>query len=326
MYLFRYFYLIQYFFFSCIAYEILWRFLKQSISSLYRSWCFSCVQITKLKIESNPFAKGFRDSSSQDGEDPFPSFYSGSGLPGGMPGLDPFSHLRGSGPSGPPLPHPLDNNNILEAAEKARIMMLYRHQLVFPPSVSSSGGGLPPPPRPPPLPPLPADLLARYNSAVQATLGLYNPSLLAAALRNSAAIGGGGGGGGGGGPASQLLLPPPPHLLASAGPGPLPPPALKQSDGSRTSPTAGLKSPRFSPYVLPQPQLLPRKTDSPSHHSTASDDEGRSPASSPPATEPPPHPLSTASRPTFSLFRWFSPTIRENVGVARPLRYEKRHT
>jgi hypothetical protein len=259
---------------------------------------FSLVQITKLKIESNPFAKGFRDSSSQDGDDPYPSFYSGSGLPGGMPGLDPFSHLR-SGPSGPPLPHPLDNNNILEAAEKARIMMLYRHQLVFPPSVPTSGGLPQPPPQrpPPPLPPLPADLLARYNSAVQATLGLYNPSLLAAALRNSAAIGGG--------PASQLLLPPPPHLLASAGSGPLPPPALKQQDGSRTSPPAGLKSPRFSPYVLPQPALLPRKTDSPSHHSTASDDEGRSPASSPPASEPP-HPLipnSTHSRPTFSLFR-----------------------
>merc|ERR550539_1706470 len=29
--------------------------------------------ITKLKIESNPFAKGFRDSSSHDGDDPFPS-------------------------------------------------------------------------------------------------------------------------------------------------------------------------------------------------------------------------------------------------------------
>ena len=272
-----------------------------------------CIQITKLKIESNPFAKGFRDSSSQDGDDPFPSFY--PGLPGGMPGQDPFSHLRGGGPPPPPLPlphhhHSLDNNNILEAAEKARIMMLYRHQLVFPPTSSS---GLSSPSQRPPAPPLSADLLARYNSAVQATLGLYSPSLLAAALRNSAAAAAATIGG----PPSPLLLPPPPpHMLAVGGGSssalslPLGG-APKHQEGSRTSPpaAAGLTSPRFSPDVLPQPPPM-RKTDSPSHLSAASDDEGRSPASSPPPAadpRPPSHPLASASiaatRPAFSLYR-----------------------
>ena len=234
--------------------------------------------------------------------------------------MDPFSHLRapsggGGSPSSHPFPHHLDNNNFLEAAEKARIMMLYRHQLVFQPPGGGGGPGLPPPPPRPNaagLPPvsLPADFLARYSSAVQATLGLYNPSLLAAALRNSAAAGGGGGG-----PSGPLLLPPPPHLLSG---GLQPPqhslqPKMGAEGNNRSSPPVGLKSPRFSPYVLPQP--MPRRADSPLHQSAASDDgrgEGQSPSprSSPPAASLPTSPSlqrplipTTTVRPAFPLFR-----------------------
>jgi len=121
--------------------------------------------ITKLKIESNPFAKGFRDSSSHDGDDPFPSPFGMTSLPGGMPGLDPFSQ----GGLRPPFSAE-DNNNL-----QARMMMMYR-----------MGPGLPPSsPHPPPPSPFPPELLARY-SAMQASLqGLYNPALLAAALQRS---------------------------------------------------------------------------------------------------------------------------------------------
>ena len=187
-----------------------------------------------MKIESNPFAKGFRDSNSQDCDDPYPSPFSMSSLPGGMPGLDPFSNLR----------NPQDNNNLMEAAEKARLMMMYRTGSLLPP-------GLPRPPSMPSLPPLPlpSDLLARY-SAVQATLGLYNPSFLAAALRTST-----------------------PSSLPSQFP-----PSQRP-----LSPKMDVKPPRFSPYVLP----APRSTESPSHFSTASDGEPRSPSprSSPPTTK-----------------------------------------
>ena len=124
-------------------------------------------QITKLKIESNPFAKGFRDSSSHEGDDPYPGVYtSHPGLPGGMPGVDPFSHMR------PALPGPgEDNNNLLAAAEKARMMMMYRAAPL-----------LPSPALPPPASlALPPELLARYSLAT----GLYNPALLAAMVRTS---------------------------------------------------------------------------------------------------------------------------------------------
>ena len=121
--------------------------------------------ITKLKIESNPFAKGFRDSASSEYED---SHYPGySGMPGGMPGMDPFSRLA---------PHPIysypeNNNNMME---KARMMMMLPGSPFFTP---------PPAMSPAPLSISP-DLFARY-SAMQASLGLYNPALLAAALRQS---------------------------------------------------------------------------------------------------------------------------------------------
>ena len=203
-------------------------------------------QITKLKIESNPFAKGFRDSSSQDGDEAYSSPFGGfNSLPGGMPGLDPFSHLRGGSQS--------ENNNLMEAAEKARLMMMYRNSSLL-------SHGLPRPPSLPSLPhlPLPPDLLARY-SAMQATLGLYNPSFLAAALRSSV-------------PCSM--------------------PSQLHEPGRTISPKSrdlSGKPSRFSPYILPSP----RSTESPSHQSTASDGEPRSPS---PRSSPP-------TRPPFPLFR-----------------------
>merc|ERR1719284_1235077 len=76
--------------------------------------------ITKLKIESNPFAKGFRDSGAADYDEPFmPSHPVGMGMPpmpGGMPGSDPFARMRYQ---------PEQNNNLMMAAEKARMMMMF---------------------------------------------------------------------------------------------------------------------------------------------------------------------------------------------------------
>ena len=140
-------------------------FLKTSPGIISIEPNFIFFQITKLKIESNPFAKGFRDSSSHDGDDPFPSPFGMTSLPGGMPGIDPFAQ----GGLRPPFSAE-DNNNL-----QARMMMMYR-----------MGPGLPPSsPHPPPPSPFPPELLARY-SAMQASLqGLYNPALLAAALQRS---------------------------------------------------------------------------------------------------------------------------------------------
>ena len=197
-----------------------------------------------MKIESNPFAKGFRDSSSHDSDDPFPSPFGYPSLPGGMPGLDPFCHMR------PPFGGE-DNNNLLAAAEKARMMMMYRAGPLMPPS-------LPPPSSMPGLPtslPLSPELLARY-SAMQASLGLYNPALLAAAIRNSST--------------------------------PSSPSSLNSSLSSPRSPD--LTSPRmhrFSPYVVP------RSTNSPSNISPRTEDDQRtpSPGSSPPAMSRPAFPI-----------------------------------
>merc|ERR1712117_689546 len=131
--------------------------------------------ITNLKIESNPFAKGFRDSAAADyDEQPFTPSLPPLGMPqmpGGMQGPDPFARMR----------YPEPNNNLMMAAEKARMM-----QMMFPP-----GANVPvsTPQSPPSLPyslPLSPELLARY-SAIQASLGLYNPAFLAAALRTSTA-------------------------------------------------------------------------------------------------------------------------------------------
>merc|ERR1719422_2171521 len=114
-------------------------------------------------------------------------------------------------------------------------------------------------PAPPSLPsapfPLPSELLARY-SAMQASLGLYNPALLAAAIRNSS---------------------------SSSSPS-----SLNSSLSSPRSPD--LTSPRmhrFSPYVVP------RSTSSPSNISPQTEDDQRtpSPGSSPPAMSRPAFPI-----------------------------------
>ena len=166
--------------------------------------------ITKLKIESNPFAKGFRDSAAADYDEPFtPSLPGLAGMPpmpGGMPGPDPFSRMRYQ---------PEPNNNLMMAAEKARMMMLMS------PPVSA--------PAPAPLP-LSPELLARY-SALQASLqGLYSPALLAAALRTSSA------------PATPQL-----SSLNSSLSSPRSP--------ELSSPRAPASSHRFSPYVVPSVPL-----------------------------------------------------------------------
>ena len=177
--------------------------------------------ITKLKIESNPFAKGFRDSAGSDYDDQQHGSYGAfPQLPGGMPGMDPFARLRFPGEQ---------NNNLMVAAEKARMMMMQQS----PPSF------LPPPPTSsaPSLPyslPLSPELLARY-SAIQASLGLYNPALLAAALRTSSASS-------------------------------MPPSSLNSSLSSPRSPD--LPSPpsnphRFSPYILPRHSTPPESPRSP---------------------------------------------------------------
>lgn len=216
--------------------------------------------ITKLKIESNPFAKGFRDSSSHDSDEPFPSPFGHPSLPGGMPGLDPFSHMR------PPFGGE-DNNNLLAAAEKARMMMMYRAGPLMPPS-------LPPPTSLPSLPtslPLSPELLARY-SAMQASLGLYNPALLAAMVRTST-------------PSSMSSSPFLPNSL------PLSPKSPSEAGPAKTQ--------RFSPYVLP----TSRPAESPSRFSTLSDGEPRSPS---PRSSPPVQITTTSSlpiRPPFPLYR-----------------------
>jgi hypothetical protein len=141
--------------------------------------------------------------------------------------MDPFSGFRQMGPGGGMMP---DNNNLLEAAEKARLMMLYRssgNPAAAAAVAAMSSGGMPRPPHmsmASGMPPLPPELLARY-SAVQATLGMYNPSLLAAALRQA-------------NPGAVL----PPQIMAN------PPPLSPKSEGHHPG-----KPARFSPYVLPSP-------------------------------------------------------------------------
>merc|ERR550532_2261567 len=175
--------------------------------------------ITKLKIESNPFAKGFRDSAGSDYDDQSQGGYPGfPSLPGGMPGMDPFARLRFPGEQ---------NNNLMAAAEKARMMMMQPNPAFLPPPPTSS----------PSLPyslPLSPELLARY-SAIQASLGLYNPAFLAAALRTSTASS-------------------------------MPPSSLNSSLSSPRSPD--LPSPptnphRFSPYILPRHSTPPESPRSP---------------------------------------------------------------
>ena len=176
--------------------------------------------ITKLKIESNPFAKGFRDSGAADYDEPFmPSHPVGMGMPpmpGGMPGSDPFARMRYQ---------PEQNNNLMMAAEKARMMMMF-------PPVSSALPVSPPSTSPYPLP-LSPELLARY-SALQASLqGLYNPALLAAALRTSGSV-------------------------------TSPPSSLNSSLSSPRSPELSPTNPhRYSPYIIPKARHSPSPSSSP---------------------------------------------------------------
>ena len=134
------------------------------------------------------------------------------------------------------------------AAEKARMMMMYPNRpMLSPPSN--------PLPSLPSSFPIPSELLARY-SAMQASLGLYNPALLAAAIRNSS---------------------------TSSSPS-----SLNSSLSSPRSPD--LTSPRlhrFSPYVVP------RSTNSPSSISPRAEEESSppSPGSSPPAMTRPAFPI-----------------------------------
>ena len=221
--------------------------------------------ITKLKIESNPFAKGFRDTNSDIDDSPYgmppgpPGHYM-SGMPqmpGGMPGCDPFSRL------GQRLQAESNNNLMLAAAEKARMMMM-----------SGYPGPTPPAPRPhpmispPSIPtslPLPTELLAR-SSAVQASLGLYNPALLAAAIRNSSTSS---------------------------------PSSLNSSLSSPRSPE--LSSPRgsnhrFSPYIIPRGGDRDRVSPATVSPKMEDDDQrSPSPCSSPPTSLPRP--------PAFPIFR-----------------------
>jgi T-box protein 20 len=228
--------------------------------------------ITKLKIESNPFAKGFRDSAGSDFDDhqhgcsPFSPMGSPFGLsaahhlPGGMPGMDPFTRLHYHHQAAEA------NNNLIMAAEKARFMMLYpgaagaRSPPTAPPPPHPSSGLMPPAGSPPAhysSLPLSPELLARY-SALQASLGFYSPALLAAALRNSAA-------------------PPPPPVSSSSSSVPS---SLNSSLSSPRSPELPSPRPhRFSPYVVP-----PRSggDSPPASHSPPVGGEER-------AVSPPPH-------------------------------------
>ena len=213
--------------------------------------------ITKLKIDSNPFAKGFRDSSRLNDYD------SGSGMDMGYLGppplgppppgfMDPTAFLRS------PLFNPTDaeNNNLMAAAaaaaEKARTMMLMGR----PPTAagatpspaelqaliaaqqslykSGSASAMAPPPA------LPPSLISQWT-AMQQAAGLQ--SQLGLLMAVSAA---------GGSPTSASSSSP-----TTSSPSPLP--------SSQTSPKSGIQ--RFSPYVIPQAK---RASPSPSAASASS--------------------------------------------------------
>ena len=229
--------------------------------------------ITKLKIDSNPFAKGFRDSSRLND-------YDGIGGGGGMgdfgclgpppPGfMDPTALLRSS------LFNTSDaeNNNLMAAAaaaaEKARAMMMMGR---IPPNPSA---GPPPPPPPPsagpphmPMANSPAELQALLMAhqqhlygktggasgtpalspallsqwtAMQQAAGLHNHLglLMAASAANSSTS-----------PASSP---------STTSPSPLPLSTSPRSTTSLTTPQ------RFSPYVIPK-----RASPSPSAASASS--------------------------------------------------------
>ena len=222
--------------------------------------------ITKLKIESNPFAKGFRDTNSDLDDSAYgmsPHYMAGMPpMPGGMPGMDPFSVSRR-------LQAESNNNTQLMlasvAAEKARLMML------MPPGA--------PAPAPPVLPP---ELLARYSAVQQAASslagGLYSPghaALLAAAIRQTSSA------------VSVSSSVSPPSLNSSLS---------SPRSPELSSPRAPASSHRFSPYVVP---TVPLKSPAVATESPPPDQGGSpSPCSSPAA--PAPAPL---TRPAFPIFR-----------------------
>lgn len=103
--------------------------------------------ITKLKIDSNPFAKGFRDSSRLN--DYESDFYPGFPPPPMMPpGLSGMMGAMGMFPppgSGPPMPHP----GMLDPQTAA---LLFRSSPFFA-MINAAGGTGPLPPPPGALPP-----------------------------------------------------------------------------------------------------------------------------------------------------------------------------
>ena len=222
--------------------------------------------ITKLKIESNPFAKGFRDTNSDLDDSAYgmsPHYMAGMPpMPGGMPGMDPFSVSRR-------LQAESNNNTQLMmasvAAEKARLMMLM-------------------PPRAPAPPVLPPELLARYSAVQQAASslasGLYSPghaALLAAAIRQTSSA------------VSVSSSVSPPSLNSSLS---------SPRSPELSSPRAPASSHRFSPYVVPP---VPLKSPAVATESPPPDQGGSpSPCSSPAAPAPAPAPL---TRPAFPIFR-----------------------
>ena len=149
--------------------------------------------ITKLKIDCNPFAKGFRDSSRlNDYDSDYGMGIGGMGPLGAPPGfMDPSFLFR------PPMfatSSDVENNNLmLAAAEKARAVMM----------MARPGGAAPPPP---PTAPGPAELhailaaqqslyarsassaippglpsqLSMWNAMQQAQLGLLSSALASA--------------------------------------------------------------------------------------------------------------------------------------------------
>ena len=274
--------------------------------------------ITKLKIDSNPFAKGFRDSSRLNDYDSdyygMPPGPCGGGFGMPPPGfMDPALLFRN-----PLFSTDAENNNLMvaaAAAEKARAMMLMS---------AAAAARPPPPPPPPPQPPQGAPLAtplsapnssppsappppsspaaaaaelhqallqqmyaARAASAAPSLPGLP-PSLLshwsamqAAAIQNSLSAAAAAAAAGGGSTS--------PAATTSSGSSPLSSPTGVSA--VTTTPPTGPLLPSPKPLVFqsaPQPQrfspyVIPKRTTpSPSRSSGSPGSERRTPAASPP--------------------------------------------
>ena len=223
-------------------------------------------QITKLKIQSNPFAKGFRDSGCSDFEEP---------MMGSIPGL-PYPPPVSSGMYGsydPRTAHPAyvsASHHEALMLDKARLMSLmmqrsnhplFAAQPPNPPTSLPSGfpGFLPGFPGGLPQPSLTPEIIARYT-AMQASLAMYsNPSLLSAAFLRQAA---------------SLSSPEMPQTT-------IPSPFLTPTDRNSPPPRRMQQSPRSR-----SPSLSPGREDS-----------GRAYPATPPPSSPPRcfSPQSTAS-------------------------------